>query len=117
MLVTLDLIATNIFNSVEAPPNRNFTYIEIWMLLVYFPIFIAILEYGLILTVKKYFTIKISPAQNTNVKPAFYGSFLMKDGTNFDEFSKKMDMRTFWAILTIIVIGNIMYWIAVFSQI
>ena len=46
MIVTLYLISENVYNSVEAPRNRGFSYIEIWMLGSQFPILLALFEYG-----------------------------------------------------------------------
>ena len=40
-LVTLDLIATNVYNSVKAPTKRGFSYIEIWMIGVQIPILLG----------------------------------------------------------------------------
>ena len=54
LLVTLDLIATNIYNSLKAPPQRGFSYIEIWMIGVYVPILLGILEYACLMTMKKF---------------------------------------------------------------
>ena len=53
MLVTLFLISANVYNSVEAPIHRGFSYIEVWMLGTQFPILLALCEYGLILYWKK----------------------------------------------------------------
>ena len=52
--MTLYLISTNVYNSVDAPPGRGFSYIEIWMVGTQFPILLALCEYGLILCLKKY---------------------------------------------------------------
>ena len=54
LLVTLFLIATNVYNSVNAPFNRGFSYIEIWMIGVQSPIIWAIFEYGFLLGWKKF---------------------------------------------------------------
>lgn len=53
LLVTLCLINTNIYGTLETP-NEGFGFVEIWMLGVMSPIFIAIIEYGIILSMKKY---------------------------------------------------------------
>ena len=53
MIVTLYLISENVYNSVDAPRNRGFSYIEIWMLGSQFPILLALFEYGSILLLKK----------------------------------------------------------------
>ena len=54
LLITLDLIATNVYNSVKAPAKRGFSYIEIWMLGVHIPILLGILEYAILMAMKKY---------------------------------------------------------------
>ena len=64
LLVTLYLIATNVYNSVKAPPKRGFSYIEIWMIGVQIPMLAALIEYGFLLALKKYY-----PAQNVASDP------------------------------------------------
>ena len=54
MLVTLSLISTNIYASTNAPPERGFSYIELWMVGMQLPICVALVEYSLILGLKKY---------------------------------------------------------------
>ena len=54
MLVTLYLIQMNTYNSIEAPQKRGFSYIEIWFVGIQAPIFLAILEYGILLGIKKF---------------------------------------------------------------
>ena len=53
MIVTLYLISANVYNSVDAPKVRGFSYVEIWMLGSQFPILIALFEYGFVLYLKK----------------------------------------------------------------
>ena len=53
LLITLFLILTNVYNSVDAPKGRGFSYIEIWMLGAQFPILLALIEYGFVLYLKK----------------------------------------------------------------
>ena len=53
MMVTLSLISTNSYNSIEAPKDRGISFLEIWMLGTHFPILFAILEYGLMLSFDK----------------------------------------------------------------
>ena len=53
MLVTLYLISANGYNSLDAPASRGFSYIEIWMIGSQFPILLALIEYGIILYLKK----------------------------------------------------------------
>ena len=53
MIVTLYLISANVYNSVDAPQSRGFSYIEYWMIGSHFPILLALVEYGFILLLKK----------------------------------------------------------------
>ena len=53
MLVTLYLISANVYNSLDAPANRGFSYIEVWMIGSQFPILLGLIEYGIILHLKK----------------------------------------------------------------
>ena len=53
MIVTLYLISANVYNSVEAPDGRGFSYIEIWMVGTQFPILLALCQYGFVLYLKK----------------------------------------------------------------
>ena len=53
MIVTLYLISANVYNSVDAPHNRGFSYIELWMIGSQFPILLALFEYGFVLYLKK----------------------------------------------------------------
>ena len=53
MIVTLYLIHTNVYNCIDAPHGRGFSYIEIWMIGTQIPILLALTEYGFILGWKK----------------------------------------------------------------
>ena len=77
MIVTLYLISANVYNSVDAPKNRGFSYIEIWMLGTQFPILLALLEYGFVLYMKK--VTKVSDENDTN---------------DYEEKIKKLDLVT-----------------------
>ena len=55
LLVTLYLIASNVYSNLKAPSTRGFSYIETWMLGTQAVIIFAILEYGILLAWKKYF--------------------------------------------------------------
>ena len=54
LVVTLFLITVNVYNSVDAPPNRGFSYIELWMVGMQLPIIVAIVEYIIILGLTRY---------------------------------------------------------------
>ena len=53
MIVTLYLISTNVYNSVDAPQDRGFSNIEVWMIGAQFPIILALCQYGFVLYLKK----------------------------------------------------------------
>ena len=53
MIVTLYLISANVYNSVDAPHARGFSFIEIWMIGTQIPILLALCEYGFVLFLKK----------------------------------------------------------------
>ena len=54
MLVTLHLISVNVYNSISAPPDRGFSYIELWIVGMQLPIFMALVEYSIVLGFKKF---------------------------------------------------------------
>ena len=54
LLVTLFLISSNVYNSLNAPQGRGFSYIEIWLVGAQGPILLAIVEYGIILAWKQH---------------------------------------------------------------
>ena len=124
LLVTLDLIATNVYNSVKAPSKRGFSYIEIWMIGVQVPILLAISEYAILLAVKKYLcvvnVVMVSNQEQESKKDT--PIFLTKNAhsvekiTNhnnkldWDAIERNMDKWTFIGSLTFILIFNIAYW-------
>ena len=75
LLITLDLIATNTYNSVKAPSGRGFSYIEIWLLGIQIPILLAIVEYGILLTIKRMCK---KEAQETKIK-VFHSAQVCKE--------------------------------------
>ena len=54
MLVTLYLMLINSHNSVEAPSGRGFSNIEIWFIGIQVPIAFGIIEYGIVLAMKRF---------------------------------------------------------------
>ena len=54
MIVTLYLISAVVYNAVDAPRDRGFSNIEVWMLGAQFPILLALCEYGFVLFLKKH---------------------------------------------------------------
>ena len=55
LIVTLLLISSNVYSSINAPSSRGFSYIEAWIVGSQTPIIFALAEYGVILLVTKYF--------------------------------------------------------------
>ena len=99
MIVTLYLISANVYNSVDAPKNRGFSYIEIWMFGTQFPILIALLEYGFVLLLKK--VIKLSDENETKI---------------FEEKITKLDLATLiFSFFTFMIFASI-YWIVAFTS-
>ena len=88
-MVTLYLIATNVYSSVHAPTRRGFSYIEIWMIGIQIPILTGVIEYGILLALKKYY----------------------QEGCDFYNLGKTIDKWTFIATLSFTIIFNIIYWL------
>ena len=60
LLVTLHLISSNVYGSLNAPLNRGFSYIEVWGLGTQGTILLAIMEYGFILLCMRFQERKIT---------------------------------------------------------
>ena len=90
LLVTLFLIVTNVYGTVEAPKARNFSYIEVWMLGIQATILAAILEYGYILVQQKYYP-----------KP---------DSMDWKAESKILDWRFFMGMFVSFIVFASAYW-------
>ena len=89
LLVTLDLIFVNIYNSVKGPSTRGYSFIEVWMVGMQVPIFLGIIEYAVLLMFKR---------------------FELTDGC-FNRLSKKIDIWTFVISSLYIVIFVTAYWV------
>ena len=68
LLITIFLINTNIYNSVNAPKDRGLSFIEMWILGIDFQILAAIIEYSyVILQKRKRVSVRFSnPVEDTN---------------------------------------------------
>ena len=102
MIVTLYLISANTYNSVDAPPGRGFSYIELWMLGSQFPILLALCEYGMILYLKK--IAKKSLLQNQLMDA-------VDSGPKLDDKIKKLDFKTLIFSIFFFSIFTLLYWI------
>ena len=129
MLITLNLIVTNVYNSVKAPAQRGFSYIEIWMIGVQIPILVGIFEYAILLALKKYHkgkeksTLVTASQDDKDIRvqePTPVVNFLqdilsMATTTNemewnWDVIERIVDKWTFMGTLAFILIFNIIYW-------
>ena len=112
-MITLDLIATNTYNSVKAPPGRGFSYVEIWLLGVQIPILLAIVEYGILLTMKR--VNKKTTSDQNKIQVLYNGSqttIRERKIMDVEKIGKTMDLWTFIISLSFIIIFNIVYWSA-----
>ena len=94
MVVTLYLISANVYNSVDAPKGRGFSYIEIWMVGSQFPILLAFFEYGFLLCYKKI----VKTADEDEAK-------------DLEEKIKKLDLATMIFSFCSFIIFATIYWI------
>ena len=99
-MITLDLIAMNTYNSVKAPPGRGFSYIEIWLVGIQIPILLAIVEYGILLVLKRCNRTK---NEVTEFEPK-------KEKKDLDRIGKTIDKWTFLVSFSFIIIFNFIYW-------
>ena len=109
LLVTLNLILMNVYNSVNAPTKRGFSFIEVWLLGVEIPILVGILEYGMILSVRKYKS-KKKATSVINVRTAQSPKILADEEFDWNSLSKSLDKWTFIGSILFIMIFNIVYW-------
>ena len=106
MIVMLYLISANVYNAVEAPSTRGFSYIEVWILGTQAPILLALFEYGFILLLKK-IAKKKTNEENQQVD--------QRDSVpDLDDKIKKLDLATM--IISLISISTFIsiYWIFLF---
>lgn len=101
LLVTLYLIASNVYNAVKAPEDRGFSYIEIWMAGIQVMILLAIFEYAIALTLMKYY-------QNHKIQAMKMDS---TDQIDIKHFVMIMDKITFFIALTFFILFVCLYWV------
>ena len=109
LLVTLNLILMNVYNSVNAPTKRGFSFIEVWLLGVEIPFLVGILEYGMILSVRKYKS-KKKATSVINVRTAQSPKILADEEFDWNSLSKSLDKWTFIGSILFLMIFNIVYW-------
>ena len=94
----------------KAPFGRGFSYIEIWLLGIQIPIISAIVEYGILLTMKR-----MHKNENSQVKiQVIYSGNQTQIGQktiwDLDQIGKTMDKWSFISSLSFIIIFIIVYW-------
>lgn len=108
--MTLHLISANVYNSVDALKVRGFSYIEIWIFGSQFPILLALVEYGVILCLKK-----IEKKEN-KVNPIgmkIMDGELIEEKPDFEEKLKKLDFATLIFSFVTFILFVIIYWVRV----
>ena len=96
MLITIFLVETAIYGSVDAPKFRGFGFIERWYIGVQTPIIFAILEYGFLLMVLKY------KDQNAKIKVG-------GKKTSLEKLMKTIDILSFFLALAYSISFNFYY--------
>ena len=102
MIVTLYLISANVYNAVEAPKSRGFSFIEIWMIGAQIPILLALVEYGFVLYLKK-----ISKKFENKTEMLELG----KPKQTLDDKIKKLDFATMIISFVYFITFASIYWI------
>ena len=109
-MITLDLIATNTYNSVKAPSGRGFSYIEIWLIGIQIPILLAIVEYGILLTIKRMSKQDVRETKVHVINSGTETQIRGREIQDMDQIGKTMDKWTFIGSLSFMIIFNIVYW-------
>ena len=111
LLVTLFLISSNVYNSVNAPEKRGFSYIETWMIGAQGVILFALLEYGLVLGWKKY-SKEGSNSAGATIKSKNRidkNTWIVNEKTT-DEKIAKLDLIALFISTFLFLCFNIYYW-------
>ena len=102
MIVTLYLISANVYNSVDAPKNSGFSFIEIWMIGTQIPILLALCEYGFVLHLKKI---------TKNLEDQVEAMEQNDSGQSLDEKIKKLDYASLIFTLLYFIIFVTVYFV------
>ena len=115
LLVTLHLISSNVYGSLNAPPNRGFSYIEIWILCTQGTILLAIIEYGFILLFMRFSKCNQSGKVASNMYPNSTKENNPMNSLTLEERARLLDIATFTISLLFFVCFNIYYWNTILS--
>ena len=93
LLITSYLITCNVYGSVEAPPNRGFSYIDIWATGIQCNILMAIIEFTCIIAMKR-----------TNIKQN------ISSKKNVDDVAGIIDFISLITSFIFFCLFNLVYW-------
>ena len=87
MIVTLYLISCIVYNAVDAPKDRGFSNIEVWMLGTQFPILLALFEYGVVLYLKRHTKRAQNQVKIMTLEPNQVQTMTLDEATAYDKNS------------------------------
>ena len=132
MIVTLYLISCIVYNAVDAPKDRGFSNIEVWMLGTQFPILLALFEYGFVLYLKRHTKRAQNPVEIMNLDPNQVQTLTLDQttdddknqvqtitlddqGTELDDRIKHLDSATMIFSFLFFTTFSLVYWITLLT--
>ena len=94
----------------KAPSERGFSYIEIWLLGIQIPIILAIVEYGILLTMKRMQKKDNSQVKIQVIHSGNHPQIKEKAIWDLDQMGKTMDKWSFISSLFFIITFISVYW-------
>ena len=94
----------------KAPFGRGFSYIEIWLVGVQIPIILAIVEYAILLTMKRMYKNEISQVKVQVIYRGNQTQIREKTIWDLDQIGKTVDKWSFISSLSFMIIFTIVYW-------
>ena len=116
MIVTLYLISTNVYNSVDAPQDRGFSNIEVWMIGAQFPIILALCQYGFVLYLKKHANKAQNQVQTMTPDPNQVQTMTLDDqGAELDDKIRRLDSASMIFSFLFFTTFALVYWITLLT--
>ena len=103
--MTLNLITSNVYMTINAPRERGFSQIEVWMIGVEGVILLALMEYGFLLALKRYNLSLPKGCKSDQMKKFIHESTI-------EDKMKMVDSFTFILSILFFVTFNLYYWIS-----
>ena len=110
LLVTLYLISSNVYSSLQAPIQRGFSYIEVFLIGTQGVIFFAILEYGFVLAWMIYSNDEIPKKITSTNSQQKNGSWFIGSKMSLDVKIKVIDKISLIISLVFFLFFNMIYW-------